>query len=88
MLSIIVCRFPFSRGLGSPVGKTLNKVVNSAKRAERGTKHWERAATCSGRAFLLPLFSPPRGLPLSSPSLRYFVPSPPPGEPVFRLLPG
>ena len=39
-------------------------MVNSAKRAERGTKKWERAETCSRPAFSLPLLSPPRSLPL------------------------
>ena len=88
MLSITVCRFPFSRGPGSSVRKKPNKVVNSAKRAERGTKKWERA-TCSGRAFPLPLLSPPRSLPLSSPSLGvilFLSHPPPPGEPGLRLL--
>ena len=58
----------------------LNKVVSSAKRAKRETEKWERAETCSGPAFSLPLLSPPRGLPLSSLSLslRHFVPFPPP----------
>ena len=39
-------------------------MVNSAKRAERGTKKWERVETCSRPAFSLPLLSPPRSLPL------------------------